>query len=317
VTGETQLLAAALALAGSGCYAVAAVTQHGVARHLPSERAFDLAVLVRLARRPVWLAGMAAVITGFALQAVALGLGRLVVIEPVLATGLLFALALAARRDRRSLRPAEWAATLAAVGGLALFLAIGQPSGGQRTADAVVLGLATAATAALIGLSTILAGRLGGHHRALLFGVAGGVAAGTTDAVIKTVTVLAAGHLLGVFAQVPLYLLIGVGLLAFTIQQNGYRAAALAAFLPAFAVFEPVTGSLLGLLIYHERLSDGPGQIVVELAACVVAIWGIARLATPGMAGSAQPAGSTAVPPAPAVPASLAESVTADGADDA
>jgi len=314
VTGETQLLAAALALAGSGCYAVAAVTQHGVARHLPSERAFDLAVLVRLARRPVWLAGMAAVITGFALQAVALGLGRLVVIEPVLATGLLFALALAARRERRPLRPAEWAATLAVVGGLALFLAVGQPSGGQRTAHAAVLGLATAATAALIGLSMILAGRFGGHHRALLFGVAGGVAAGTTDAVIKTVTVLAAGHLLGVFADVPLYLLIGMGLLAFTIQQNGYRAAALAAFLPAFAVFEPVTGSLLGLLIYHERLSDGPTQILLELAAGAVAVWGIVRLAAPAMAGPDPPAAGAAAAPVPARPAALAEPVRADGA---
>lgn len=317
MTGEMQLLAAALALAGSGCYAVATVTQHGVARHLPSERAFDLAVLIRLARRPVWLAGMAAVITGFALQAVALGLGRLVVIEPVLATGLLLALALAARRDRRSLRPAEWAATLAVVGGLAIFLAVGQPSGGQRTAGAAVLGLATAATAVLIGMCTILAGRFGGHRRALLFGVAGGVAAGTTDAVIKTVTVLAAGHLLGVFANVPLYLLIGIGLLTFTIQQNGYRAAALAAFLPAFAVLEPVTGSLLGLLIYHERLSDGPVQIVVELAACALAVWGIAHLAGPAMAATAPAAAPPAVaPPAPAVPAGLAEPVAADGADD-
>ena len=314
MTSEVQLLAAGLALAGSGCYAVATVTQHGVARHLPSERAFDLAVLVRLARRPVWLAGMAAVIAGFALQAVALGLGRLVVIEPVLATGLLFALALAARRDRRSLSPAEWAATLAVVGGLAVFLAVGQPTGGQRTAGVAVLGLATAVTAALVGLCTIAARRFGGHHRALLFGVAGGVAAGMTDAVIKTVTVLAAGHLLAVFTGVPLYLLIAMGLLAFTIQQNGYRAAALAAFLPAFAVLEPVTGSLLGLLIYHERLSDGPGQIVVELAACAVAVWGIARLAVPA-AGGTMPAVTAAPPAAPAVPAGLTEPL-AGAADD-
>jgi drug/metabolite transporter (DMT)-like permease len=318
VTSEVQLLAAGLALAGSGCYAVATVTQHGVARQLPSERAFDLVVLIRLARRPIWLAGMAAVIAGFVLQAVALGLGRLVVIEPVLATSLLFALALAARRDRRSLRPAEWAATLAVVGGLAVFLAVGQPTGGQRTADATLLGLATAATAALVGLCTVVARRLGGHHRALLFGVAGGIAAGTTDAVIKTVTVLAAGHLLGVFADVRLYLLIAIGLLTFTIQQNGYRAAALAAFLPAFAVFEPVTGSLLGLLIYHERLSDGPGQIVVELAACAVAVWGIARLAGPAMAGNTPPVAGTAAPPLPipAVPAGQRGQLGKPGAAD-
>jgi hypothetical protein len=105
-----------LALAGSGCYAVAAVTQQSVASRLPAGRAFDPAVLVRLVHRPAWLAGLAAVIAGFVLQAAALGLGRLVVIEPVLASGLLFALALAAWRDRRFLSRAEWAATLAVVG---------------------------------------------------------------------------------------------------------------------------------------------------------------------------------------------------------
>ena len=278
ITGGEQLLAVVLALASSGCYAVATVTQHGVAARLPPARAFDPAVLLRLVRRPVWLAGLAAVIAGFGLQAAALALGRLVVIEPVLSTGLLFALALAARRDRRRLRPGEWAAALAVVAGLAVFLAAGQPAGGQRTAGVTALGLASAAAAGLIGLCTILAGRFPGSRRALLLGVGGGVAAGATDALIKSVTVVAAGRLLAVFADPRLYLLIVVGLLTYTIQQNGYRAAGLAAFLPAFAVLEPVVGSLLGLIVYHERLRGGPGQIAIELAACAAAAWGIARL---------------------------------------
>ena len=113
------------------------------------------------------------------------------------------------------------------------------------------------------------------------------MAAGATDALTKSVAVLAGGHLLAPFADARLYLLIVVGLLAFTIQQNGYRAAALAAFLPAFAVVEPVSGSLAGLIIYHERLNAGPGQVVVELAACAAAAWGIARLA-----GLATPSGA-------------------------
>ena len=59
---------------------------------------------------------------------------------------------------------------------------------------------------------------------------------------------------------------------------------------------EPVCGALLGLIIYHERLSGRPGQIAVELVACVAATWGIARLAGSGVASGAQPAGP--VPPA-------------------
>lgn len=133
------------------------------------------------------------------------------------------------------------------------------------------------------------------------------MAAGATDALTKSVAVLAAGHLLAPFADARLYLLIAAGLLTFTIQQNGYRAAALAAFLPAFAVIEPVSGSLAGLVIYHERLSAaGPGQVVVELAACAAAAWGIAHLA--GLATRAgQMAGPRAWPrgdrSSPGVPA--------------
>jgi drug/metabolite transporter (DMT)-like permease len=263
---------------------------------LPPGRAFDPAVLLRLIRKPAWLAGLAAVIGGFVLQAAALGLGRLVVIEPVLATSLLFALALAARRARRALRPGEWAAALAVVAGLAVFLVAGQPAGGQRVAGAAALGLAAAVAAGVTGLCALAAGRLTAARRALLLGVGAGAAAGATDALVKSVTVLAAGHLVSLFTDGRLYLLIAVGLLAYTLQQNGYRAAGLAAFLPAFAVTEPVTGSLLGLLIYHERLSSRPGQIVLELAACAAAIWGIVRLAGSEMVSGTQPAATTSRP---------------------
>jgi hypothetical protein len=293
VTGTGQPLAVALALAGSATYAVAVVTQQRAASRLPAGRPFDLAVLLRLARRPVWLAGLAAVIAGVVLQATALGLGRLVVIEPVFASGLLLALLLAAWRDRRPLRRGEWAAALAVVGGLAVFFAAGQPAGGQRTASTAVLGF-TAGVALLIGLAAVVAGRLAAAHRALLFGLGGGVVAGATDALIKTVSTLAAGHQLGLLADPRLYLMGGMGLLAFTIQQNGYRAAGLAAFLPAFAVMEPVSGALLGLVSYHEVLRDGPWQIAVEVAAGAVAAWGIARLARSGSASQPEPAGKLA-----------------------
>ena len=290
MTGAGQPLAVVLALAAACCFAVAAVVQQGAASRLAEGRAFDPAVLLRLLRKPAWLAGLAAVIGGFGLQAAAIGLGRLVVIEPVLASSLLFALALAARRARRRLRPGEWAAALAVVAGLAGFLTAGQPAGGQRTASAAALGLAAAAAAGLTALCVTAASRVPAARRALLLGVGGGTVAGVTDAIVKSVTVVAAGHLLAVFTDARLYLLIVVGLLAFTIQQNGYRAAGLAAFLPAFAVTEPVTGSLLGLIIYHERLSGRPGQIVLELAACAAAVWGIARLAASEMVSGAQPA---------------------------
>src|SRR5258708_12303495 len=62
-------------------------------------------------------------------------------------------------------------------------------------------------------------------------------------------------------------------------QQNGYRAAGLAAFLPVFSVLAPVVGSLLGLLLYHEPLGGGAGRMALEAVAVLAATWGIYRLA--------------------------------------
>ena len=56
MTGAGPWLAVLLAVAGSAAFAVAAVTQQGAAARLAAGRAFDPAVLARLARRPGWRA---------------------------------------------------------------------------------------------------------------------------------------------------------------------------------------------------------------------------------------------------------------------
>lgn len=275
-----QPVAIALAVMAAVTFACANVVQQRVAVRLRTDTAFDTVVLLHLIRRPLWLAGLAAVIVSLALQATALDLGRLVVIEPVLASSLLFALALAAWADHRRMRPIEWLAALATFAGLAVFLSAAQPSGGNPTASIRQLGLAAVAAVLIAIASGLLAVRMAPLRRALMLGVGGGVAAGVTDALTKTVAGLAGAHQLAVLADPRLYVLVVVGLLAYTMQQNGYRAAGLAAFLPVFSVLDPAVGSMLGLTLYHEHLGGGPGRIAIEAAAVLAATWGIARLAS-------------------------------------
>jgi hypothetical protein len=274
-----QVLAVGFAVAGAFSYALASVTQQRAASQLTSSAAFDPALLIRLARRRRWLISLIAVIAGYAFQAAALGLGRLVVVEPVFPIGLLFALLLAARAEGRRLCHAEWTAAVAAVGGLAVFLVAAMPTGGHRTAPAGPLGM-TAVGAVVIAVVCCLAAiKVAPAHRALLFSIAGGIGAGVTDALTKTVAALVGVSRFGLFADPRLYLLAVVGLMTFTLQQNAFRAAGLAASLPAFAVLEPVVGALLGLFIYAERLGSGGIRITVEVLAVMAALWGIARLA--------------------------------------
>jgi hypothetical protein len=123
-----------------------------------------------------------------------------------------------------------------------------------------------------------------------------------TDALTKTVVTLPGAVKLGVFADPRLYLLALVGLMTFSMQQNAYRAAGLAASLPAFAVLEPIVGSLLGLLIYHERVGAGPYRIAIEIVAVLAAGWGIVRLAKSVIAVTARLAAVADLAPAdPAV----------------
>ncbi len=294
-------MAIVFALAGAGCYALASVTQQQAASKLRSSTAVDPVLLLRLARAPRWLASLVAVIAGFGCQAVALSLGRLVVVEPVFPAGLLFALMLAARAEGRRLRHAEWTAAVAAIAGLAVFLVAAEPSGGHTTAPAGILAVAVGTAVGFAVTCGLLATRVTTAHRALVLSIGGGVGAGVTDAVTKTVASVAGRVNVGVFADPRLYLLAVIGLTTFTVQQNAFRAAGLAASLPAFAVLEPVTGSVLGLLIYHERVGVGPLRIAIEAVAVVAALWGIARLANSVIAVSAKlakAAAAAATPPA-------------------
>jgi hypothetical protein len=153
------------------------------------------------------------------------------------------------------------------------------------------------------GLAAVIASRQSSPvRRALILGIGGGIAAGVTDALTKSVAFLIGGHQLGVFADPRLYLLIVVGLMTYTMQQNGYRAAGLCAFLPAFAVLDPVVGSVLGLTLYHERLEGGPARMVIEAAAVIAATWGIARLAKSNAASTASPEEVVVIPPIEPLP---------------
>ena len=299
-----QALAVLFAMAGAACYAVASVVQQRSAAQLASSKAFDPVVLLRLVRARRWLLGLIGIAGGFGLQAAALDLGRLVVVEPVFPLGLLFALLLAARVEGRRLRHSEWTAAVATVAGLAVFLVAAEPSGGSRTAGAGLLSLAAAGAVCVAALCCLLAGRVTAHHRALALSVGGGIGAGVTDAVTKTVVTVAGLRWLGVFGDVRLYLLATVGLLTFTMQQNGFRAAGLPASLPAFAVLEPLVGTLLGLFVYHEHVGGGSARIAIEVIAVLAAVWGISRLAKSVIEVAARlAAAAAAVQSVPADPA--------------
>ena len=91
-------------------------------------------LLLQMARRPVWLAGIAADALGFVAQAIALTIGRLAVVQPLLVMSVVFALPLGVRLTRQKVRRRDIVAAVLVACALAVFLIVADPSGGRNNA---------------------------------------------------------------------------------------------------------------------------------------------------------------------------------------
>jgi drug/metabolite transporter (DMT)-like permease len=275
--GITIAVFAALAAAGS--FGVAAALQHRQAQLARGAGALPFRLLSRLARRPLWLAGIALAAAAYGLQALALAFGPLALVAPIVATDLLFALPVAARWSRRPLGSSDWLGCALAAGGVALFLATCPPSSGRSDAPPVDWMLVFAAVAFVCVLA-VAAGRLGsGPARTALTATAAGVVFGLTAAVTLSFTRLLRAEGPGAsLAHWQPWALLGLGTAGLLLSASAFQAGALAASLPVMDTVEPASGVLMGALLFGERLAASPAGIAVQLAGAAAAFAGIALL---------------------------------------
>jgi drug/metabolite transporter (DMT)-like permease len=268
------------ALASAGCAAIASVLQHRTVGAAPAGRGMRLSLIWHLLRRPVWLAGFAASAAALGFHALALRTGDLTLVQPILVSGLLFALPASALLHARRPSLAEWLWAALLIAGLAIFLDSGRPSAGTRFPDESRLWATMAVAAAVAAVAVLLAAKPARRIRAALLGLATGIAYGMVAGLIKFVVALAPNGAAAVFADWPLYVLIGIGAIAVILNQTAYQSGPLAASLPALTLADPVTGALIGAIAYGERLASDPWAIVGQLigiAAVTVAIVQLAR----------------------------------------
>src|ERR1700690_1007822 len=110
------------ALLAALCNAVSVLTRH-VASTADPDRPTGLRLVGYLLRNPQWLAGSAAQVGAFSFQAVALQLGQLSVVQPLLVTELVMALVLRRVWIRQAVASAAWGGVAAPCAGRAGFLA--------------------------------------------------------------------------------------------------------------------------------------------------------------------------------------------------
>lgn len=292
-----------LALAAALLFALGSVLQQKAGLDEPEAAAGSSGgLLLRMARRPVWLVGIASDALGFVAQAIALTIGRLAVVQPLLVSSVVFALPLGARFTGQRIRRADVIAAAVVTAALALFLLVADPSGGR---DDAPFGQWLIAGAALGGVSAVLvvaARDAKPATKAALLGTATGLLFGLSAALTKAVGDQFEEGVLTIFADWHTYALLVVGYASMTLSQLSLQTGVLAPAVATSMAFDPISSVILGTTLLQESLHTSTLGAVAAVAALVAALGGLAVLArTQQGAVASKPAQGTAVPAESAV----------------
>ncbi len=245
-----------LSIASAAAYGMAAVLQHQAAVREPPELSVRAGLLIRLARRPLWLVGNALDGVGYLFQFLALRQGSLPLVEPLLVLSLVFALPAGAWLDHRRIHAPDIASTALIVAGLALFLGVARPGPGHTHASAVAWTVLSVVIVVACGLA-VLGARHGSPRRAaVLLGAGSGMAFGYVAALTeRTGHLLDFGILHALSSWEPYAMVIGAAG-ALLLTQSAFHAGALRFSLPTLTVFQPLVAVVIGLALFGEHVAS-------------------------------------------------------------
>lgn len=269
------------ALVSSLLYALASVMQHRAARAQPQHTSMRWGLMLRLVRNRSWIIGIGLDALAYALQFVALGHASLVLVQPLLVSGLLFALPLGAWLAGGRMTGRDWWGAVLLVIGLSLFLVVASPGKGHDQASArgwIGLLIVTGVIICILVVLALGPERTNTRHRATLLAAAAGINYGVTAALTKAVAHLLRIGPSHVLASWELYALIAGGVIGMLMASSAFQAGALDASLPMITVADPVASILIGALILGESVRTGALPTPLELLGLVLVIVGVVAL---------------------------------------
>jgi drug/metabolite transporter (DMT)-like permease len=289
-------IAIVLAVTAGFAYALASVLQQRAASEAPPELSLRPGLLLALVRRPMWLLGTVTDGAAYVLEAASLAFGSIIVVQPLLVTGLLWALPLAAVGRPERVTRREWVPAIALVVGLAVFVTVGDPHGGRSQASGLAWLLTALALAVPVTLAVVAARGAPPGRRALLLAFSAGCVYGLTAALTKSTLDLLDDGVVELFTHWQPYALVAAGLVGFLLNQSAFQAGHLAASLPAMAVTDPVVGCSIGVVLFGETLGATGGLAVLATSASIV----VMTVATVSLARSPLVTGDVHDAPEPA-----------------
>ncbi|WP_461078451.1 DMT family transporter [Streptomyces deserti] len=274
-----SVLVLVLAVSAACCLGFGFVLQQQAAQRAPLNDFLSPRLLLDLMRVPRWLGGIGLMVVGMALGAMALGQGELSLVEPLLATNLLFALALSRRQTRQPLGRQGWAGLGLLAGGVTAFIVAAEPRGGSALADPLRHWLIIGAMLGLALVLTLYARRSRLTSGPVLLALAAGLLYGVQDALTR---VSGQRFAEGGFAELLTgwqpYAVLALGVTGLVLVQSAFETASLRKSLPALTAAQPIAGIICGIGFLGDRLRMDAGALTWQVCGLVAVITGIVLL---------------------------------------
>ncbi|HEY8979893.1 MAG TPA: DMT family transporter [Streptomyces sp.] len=271
-----SVLVLTLAVSAACCLGFGFVLQQQAAQKAPLGDFLSPRLLLDLVRVPRWVGGLGLMIAGMVLGAVALGRGEVSLVEPLLATNLLFALALSRRCTRQPLGWQGWTGLGLLAGGVTAFIVAGEPRGGHAVSDPLRHWLIIGAMVGLALLLTTYAKRSRLSSGPVLLALAAGLLYGVQDALTRVSGErFSSGGLTELLTGWQPYGVLVLGVSGLVLVQSAFETAPLRMSLPALTAAQPLAGIICGVGFLGDRLRTDTGALAWEasgLAAIVVGI---------------------------------------------
>ncbi|WP_427167660.1 DMT family transporter [Streptomyces sp. C1-1] len=268
-----------LAVSAACCLGFGFVLQQNAASHAPLGDFLSPRLLLDLMRVPRWLGGIGLMVVGMVLGAIALSQGEVSLVEPLLATNLLFALALSRRQTRQPLGRQGWTGLALLAGGVTAFIVAGQPRGGTAVGDPFRHWLIIGVMVGLALLLTTYAKRSRLSSGPVLLALAAGLLYGVQDALTRVSGQrFAEGGLTELFTTWQPYGVAALGVTGLVLVQSAFETAPLRMSLPALTAAQPLAGIVCGVGFLGDRLRTDTGALAWEAAGLAGIVVGIVLL---------------------------------------
>jgi drug/metabolite transporter (DMT)-like permease len=274
----TTVIAVVAALLAAFCFAVAALVQQTVARATGADEALRPRLLLDLARRPRWLAGIGLDALSFFILALALAFGPLALVQPLASLDVLFALPLIARRQGRRLTLQDKAGAVTVAGGIVIFLSVAPPGSGVKAPGLASWGPVFLAAGVLSAVTALAGLRVTGKARVIWLAVAAGSVFGVLSALTKATVDVVAMRGAGALATWEPWALLLSGIAGALLGQSAYSSGALSLSLPVLDTLSPIVAVVIAATVFDEKLASSAWQLGVQLAGGALAVTGIAVL---------------------------------------